>query len=197
MNLSPVKVARIVSVIGHPFLLMPLLTGIVSYTLLPATEALIAELIALGVVILPSCVYTLVRVRQGRWGNLDVSDQRERAQFYSVLFPLLLIIAGISWSADVPRPIPLGALAILMLVGSALVINSWVKVSLHTGFGIFAAAAFFFFTPILGAVVFLLAMLVGWSRVVLDRHSVREVIYGGLLGCLMGAMFLLSLYVIH
>ena len=197
MNVSPIKLARIVSVLGHPFLLMPLLTGIVSYKLLPPADALVAELIALGIVIIPSGVYTVVRVRQGRWSDLDVSDQRERSQFYGILLPLLFIIAGISWSADVPYAIPLGALAILMLVGSAFVLNSWVKVSLHSGFGIFAAEAFFFFNPILGGGVLLLAIFVGWSRIVLDRHSVREVIYSGLLGFLIGGLFLFSLYLFH
>ncbi len=193
MNASHVKAARLISIIGHPFLLMPLLTGIVAFHLLPPREAMLVELTALGVVIIPASVYTILRVQRGTWGDLDVSDQRQRNQFYAILFPLLLIVALLSWAADVPRAIPLGAVSIIALVGAAFVLNTRVKVSLHTGFAVFAAETLFFFKPTLGGAVLLLAMLVGWSRVALGRHTVMEVLLGGVLGASIGAAFVFSL----
>lgn len=193
MNSSHIKLARLISVIGHPFLLMPLLTGIVAFHLLPSKDALIVELIALGVVIVPASVYTLVCVKRGTWGDLDVSDQRERQQFYGILLPLLLIIAVLSWISDVPRAIPLGAVSIIALVSAAFLLNVWVKVSLHTGFAVFAAETFLLFRPTLGTVVLVLAILVGWSRTTLGRHTVTEVLLGGILGAFVGAAFVLSL----
>ncbi len=192
MSSPPVKVARLISVIGHPFLLMPLLTGIVAFHLLPPKDAWMVELTALGVVILPASVYTVVRVQRGTWGDLDVSNQHERNQFYAILLPLLLIIAVISWIADVPRTIPLGALSIIALVGAAFFFNTWMKLSLHTGFAVFAAETFFLFRPTLGGAVLLLAVLVGWSRTALGRHTVTEVFLGGALGAIVGATFALG-----
>ncbi len=189
MNPYQFTLARMISVIGHPFVLMPLLTGIVAFNVLPASEALVVELIALGVVIIPASVFTVVRVRQGAWGDLDVSDQRHRNQFYAILLPLLLIVAVLSWLSDVPRAIPLGALSIITLVAAAFLLNAWVKVSLHTGFAVFAAETFFLFGPTLGGVVLVLAILVGWSRTVLGRHTATEVVLGGILGALVGAAF--------
>jgi hypothetical protein len=193
MNEAQVKIARLISVIGHPFLLMPLLTGIIAYHVLPPKQALIAELVSLGVVIIPAGLYTLFRVRRGTWGDLDVSNQRERSQFYGILLPLLFVIAIIAWFADVPRSIPLGSLAIIALVASALVLNNWIKVSLHTGFGVFVALTLFLIAPSLALIALLLALLIAWSRVVLGRHTTWEVVLGGTMGCIVGGAFLATL----
>jgi|GEM_PF-169916 len=188
-----VKLARWISVIGHPFLLMPLLTGIIAYHVLPPQQALRAELVALGVVIIPAGIYTIVRVRKGTWTDLDVSHQTERNQFYAILLPLLIALAAITWIARVPRSIPLGVLAIIALVGSAYFINNWTKISLHTGFAVFVALTLFLIQPMLAIVAVVLAMLVAWSRVVLGRHTKREVILGGILGCVVGGGFVSAL----
>lgn len=190
---ATLRLARIISVVGHPFLLMPLLTAIAAFHLLPASEAIAVELIALGVVIVPSGVYTIIRVRRGTWNDLDVSDQHQRGQFYAVLLPLLLVVAVISWMSNVPRAIPLGALGILTLVAAAFFLNRWVKLSLHTGFGIFAAETLFLFRPFWGVFVFALALLVGWSRIALGRHVLAEVFFGGLLGAIVGIACVFSI----
>jgi membrane-associated phospholipid phosphatase len=187
------RFARWISIIGHPFLLMPLLTGIIAYRVLPPIEALIAELVALSVVIIPAGIYTIVRVRKGTWTDLDVSHKTERGQFYAILLPLLVILALITWIAEVPRSIPRGVLAIIALVGSAYVINIWTKISLHTGFAVFVALTLFLIHPILAIVAVVLAMLVAWSRVVLGRHTRREVLFGGVLGCAVGGTFVATL----
>jgi len=184
------KLARGISVIGHPFLLMPVLTAIIAYHVLPPKEALIAEMIALGVVIVPAGLYTIFRVRRGTWTDLDVSDQRQRNQFYGVLLPLLLIIAMIAWFAEVPRSIPLGSIAMVALVSTAFFLNKWIKISLHTGFGVFVALTLLLVDPSIGIITFVLALLIAWSRVVLRRHTTREVLLGGAMGCIFGGAFI-------
>lgn len=197
VNEALVKIARWISVVGHPFLLMPLLTGIIAYHVLPAKQALIAELVALGVVIFPAGLYTLFQVRRGTWGDLDVSNQKERDHFYGILLLLLVILTGVAWLAEVPQSIPLGSLAIIILVGSAFVVNIWIKISLHTGFGVFVALTLSLINPTLATIALLLACLVAWSRVVLGRHTRREVILGGMLGSAVGGGFVALLYHIN
>lgn len=194
MNELQIKVARWISVIGHPFLLMPVLTGIIAYHVLPPKQALLVELIALGIVIIPTGIYTMTRVRRGTWSDLDVSNQRERGQFYTLLLPLLGIITIISWMADVPRSIPLGSAAILVLVAAAQILNSRIKVSLHTGFAVFVALTLFPIDRNLASIAFILACLVGWSRTALGRHTIREVLLGGGLGLVVSAAFVLTLH---
>ncbi len=194
MNDPEVKIARWISVIGHPFLLMPVLTGIIAYHILPPHEALIAEIVALGVVIIPAGVYTIVRVRRGTWGDLDVSNQQERRQFYGILLPLLFVLALIALLANVPRSVVLGSFAIIVLVGTGSIINKWIKISLHTAFGVFVAFTLYLIHPRTAAIAFVLACLVAWSRVVLKRHTTGEVVLGALLGSAVGGGFVASLY---
>lgn len=193
MNEFQVRVARWISVIGHPFLLMPVLTGIIAYHLLPPREALLAELVALGVVIVPAGLYTIRRVQKGLWSDLDVSQRHERTHFYGILLPLLCVLAVAAWVANVPRSIPLGSLAIIGLVAIAYLLNNWIKISLHTGFAIFVALTLSLIHPVLATVALLLACCVAWSRVVLQRHTLGEVLLGAVLGGLAGGTFVLTL----
>jgi membrane-associated phospholipid phosphatase len=193
MSEFQIRLARWISVIGHPFLLMPVLTGIIAYHLLPPHEALLAELVALGVVIVPAGLYTIRRVHKGSWSDLDVSKRHERTQFYGILLPLLCILAVVAWVANVPRSIPLGSLAIIGLVAIAYLMNNWMKISLHTGFAIFVALTLYLINPVLATAALLLACCVAWSRVVLQRHTLREVLLGGALGCLVGGTFVVTL----
>jgi membrane-associated phospholipid phosphatase len=185
-------IARWISVIGHPFLLMPLLTGLIAYRLLPPKQAMIAEMIALGVVIIPAAIFTFVKVRKGTWNNLDVSDQNHRGQFYGMLIVLLALLTIISWVAAAPRSIAIGTTAILSLVFIAFVLNKRIKVSLHTGFSVFVACVLFLMRPEFAFLALMLAAAVAWSRIALGRHTSREVLLGGVLGLVVGGIFVLT-----
>ena len=187
------NIARLISIIGHPFLLLPLLTGLIAYRLLPPAQALIAEIIALGIVIIPATFYTFIKVRMGKWNDLDVSDQNHRGQFYVMLLSLLSLLTLIAWLADVPRSIAFGTTAILLLVVIAFLLNPRIKISLHTGFSIFVACVMLLIQPFLALVAFVLAASVAWSRVILGRHTRPEVMWGGLLGGVVGSTFILVL----
>ncbi len=192
VNQSQLNIARWISVIGHPFLLMPLLTGLIAYRLLPPRQAIIAEAVALGVVIIPAAIFTFLKVRKGMWNNLDVSDQNHRSQFYGMLIALLGVLTIISWVAAVPRSIALGTTAILVLVCIAFGLNKTIKVSLHTGFSIFVACVLFLMQPMFALFALMLAVAVAWSRIVLGRHTAREVLFGGILGLVVGGVFVIT-----
>lgn len=180
--------ARTVSVAGHPFLLMPLLTAIVAFDVLPPDRALRIVLVALGVVILPAAFYTISRVRQGTWGDLDVSDKRHRGQFYGILLPLLLIVTIIAAATNVPPVLFLGAASITLLAALAFAVNTRIKVSMHTGFAVFVTLALMVISPWMALAAFVLTIAVGWSRVALARHTTGEVVLGGSLGLAVGGM---------
>jgi membrane-associated phospholipid phosphatase len=191
---SRLNIARWISVIGHPFLLMPLLTGLIAYRLLPPHQAILAEVVALGVVIIPAAVYTFVKVRNGTWNNLDVSDRQHRGQFYRMLSYLLGLLTIIAWFADVPRSIAIGTSMVFALISIAFVLIKAIKVSLHTGFSVFVACVLFLIQPLFALLAFMLAIAVGWSRVVLERHTTREVMLGGVLGLAIGGVFIYALH---
>jgi len=112
-----------------------------------------------------------------------------------MLILLLLILTTVSWLADVPRSIALGTTAIFLMVTAASLLNPIIKVSLHTGFSIFVASVLLLMQPLIAFLAFGLALAVAWSRVVLQRHTVREVVLGGTLGGIIAAAFIASLRV--
>jgi hypothetical protein len=180
--------ARALSIVGHPALLMP---GAVVWAarLNQAPPALLqAAVVACGLVVVCVGIYSVVQVRAGRWQHVDASQPHERRQLNQLLALLLLGLAGALWWAGQPAPVVLG----LALAGGLVVLASglrhWLKLSLHAAFAVFAATLLW---PGAVAVTGVLALAAGvaWSRVVLHRHTLREVVVGLLAGAAAGVGF--------
>jgi membrane-associated phospholipid phosphatase len=76
--------------------------------------------------------------------------------------------------------------ALLVLVTHLL--RRWLKVSLHAAFAVFAGAMVWpHALPTLATLV--LAAGVAWSRLVLRRHTLPEVLLGLLMGAVFGVAF--------
>lgn len=180
--------ARALSIVGHPAVLMP--SAVVwAASLKNAPPAVLhAAAAACGFVVVCVAVYSGVQVRAGRWQHVDASVPQERRQLNLVLALLLFGVALGLWWTGQPRPVVLG----LALGGAVVVLASllrhWLKLSLHAAFAVFAAALLW---PSVGAVfsVLVLAAGVGWSRLVLGRHTRGEVVAGLLAGAAAGVGF--------
>jgi membrane-associated phospholipid phosphatase len=175
------SVARFVSIAGHPFVLIPLCVGVAALRTLPNDKAaqvigaLLGSLAIFG-------GYVVVKVRQGVWTNVDVSVREQRPKMYLVAISATGASLAFLWLTGQPPPVLRGcAIALLLLILGA-VVNRWIKASLHVAFGIYAAAIAAGVDPIAGAVVLLASAMVGWSRVVLGRHTRAEVLAGAILG---------------
>ena len=179
------RLAWWVSVLAHPFVLIPLLVGYVTARSLPTGQAAMVVGIVVAGAILPMLWIISRRVRSGAWTNYDVSVREQRTGMY----PAALAIAGVTvlvlaWARS-PRPVLLGAVGSLLLIVASSLVNLRLKVSLHVGFAAFAAVAVL---PdrTLSAGLGLVALAVAWSRLELGRHSVAEVVGGALLGVAVG-----------
>jgi hypothetical protein len=106
------RVAWWVSVLGHPFVLIPLLVGYVTARVLPpGRAAMVLRLVVAGTV-LPMLWIISRRVRSGAWTNYDVSVREQRAGMY----PAALVIAGATllvmvWARAQARPPRHGGIA--------------------------------------------------------------------------------------
>lgn len=179
------RVAWWVSVVAHPFILIPLLVGYGTARVLPpGRAAMVVGLVVAGAV-LPMLWIISRRVRSGAWTNYDVSVREQRTGMY----PAALAIAGATslvliWTRA-PRPVLLGTVGSLALIAAAAVVNLRLKVSLHAGFAAFAAVSMLP-DPWLSAAFGVVAVAVAWSRLELRRHSLAEVVGGALLGVAVG-----------
>ncbi len=123
--------------------------------------------------------------RTGERG-FDVVSREQRKKSY--------IVGAASLTFGLALSIFLGAPAAVVnlgyfAVGAVLVfglVNSFRKVSVHTGTLGFVAGGFLNTVPLISVLCVVLAVPVGWSRVELDQHSRDQVVQGAVVGFLCG-----------
>lgn len=181
-------VARLLSIVGHPALLMPAAVawsvsarGAPPQVLHLAVSASIAVALGVG-------AYSLWQVRAGRWSHVDASMPGERSQLNLFLVLLLFGVSGALWAFGQPLLLSTG----LGLGGASVLathlLRRWLKVSLHAFFAVYAAALLWPAALAMGAVL-LLAAAVSWSRLALRRHTLAEVLAGLTAGAAAGWAF--------
>lgn len=190
MPKSATLAARVLSIIGHPGVLMPAAVAIGTASAeLPAAHVRAAVAAALGVAAIIGG-FSLWQVRRGRWSHVDASQPHERRQLNPFAALLLLTAAAVlaRWGGS-PHGAAGAALA-AALVLAAQGLGRRMKLSLHCAFAAYAAAIVWPATAAASLALALLALGVAWSRVQLQRHTRREVLAGLGLGTLAGLAYL-------
>jgi membrane-associated phospholipid phosphatase len=146
-------------------------------------ESTLWTLLSFAIVILPSLIFILMRVKSGRYQDVDVSIRKDRYTLYSLggscLTLTIVLLAFFQTPAIAQKTLQAGFLSIL--VGS--VFNRFVnKLSLHVLTVAGCAVVLYFVSPFAGIVLGLISLLVAWSRVHLTRHTAPEVIWGWVVG---------------
>lgn len=183
-----VAVARAVSILGHPVVLV-LAAGLIVASTRGASVAQLwwvgGALVAFGAIVMG---FTAWQVRAGRWSHVDASERGERRSLNGFLAALLLLSAALLWFLT-RRPYMSGALALSgVVIVMALLVARSIKVSLHAAFAAFSTALVW---PVMLAVVagILVTLAVAWSRLVLGRHVAADLIVGLLLGVAAGSAY--------
>ena len=177
------------SVVGHPLLTLSLFSIYVAFQKLSLNNAVTVTGLLIGGVAIPIAWQNYRRVRRGQYTNFDVSDQRQRAQFYPVLIGLVALVSGLLFATGQPLAFGYGAVCLLVLLIVSYGINLFIKVSLHTSLSVFLTWAVYMLSPPFGVVMGVLAVLVALSRLVLKRHILIEILVGVLTGVLTGISF--------
>jgi membrane-associated phospholipid phosphatase len=181
--------ATILSTVGHPFVLLPVVLSLLTVRQLSFEEAWPALAAILGSIAIMGA-FLIVRKRKGKISNWDVSAQSERASnIYRPALMLLLVTAVLLYIFRQPFVGETLFFALLMAVCYA--INTKIKISQHTlmatYLGFLVLSANFW----AGVAMLVFAPFVAWSRVVLGRHTLREVLVGGLVATAFGVAHIL------
>ena len=179
-----IRLARFISVLGHPALVMPLCALITSNRHKDTSILWIAPLLATlcaGIIM----IYSIFKTRKGQWAHIDASGKQERSELNSFAMVLLLVIVIglVYFQAEKGIVLVVGIAAILILVAHLL--RQYMKPSMHVAFCLFAACIVwpvYWMVLILG----LLGFALGWSRLVLMRHTIIDVIVGAVIGLMCG-----------
>ncbi|RKS98039.1 phosphatase PAP2 family protein [Chryseobacterium defluvii] len=127
-------------------------------------------------IILPVIIWLVWNVKTRRYTNMDVSNRVQRKTLY--IFIAVCVIAYLIFHYIKSGSIDFVMLFILILLFALQVSNFFIKSSMHTAFNIFVAALFFALDLKMGLIWLGIATMVGITRIILKRHTVKEVFMG-------------------
>ena len=169
-----------VSRIFHPFAIpVPALFLIMYLSGISLVESLKWSGLAFIIATVPPLTWVAVNVRSGRYTDMDVSVREDRHKLYVIAVLSFVALIVTLTVTDAPR-IVLGCIyASLIAVTVGALINRFLtKVSLHAIFMGGSAGVILLISPVVGIIMCSIALLVGWSRIHLNRHSGKQVLLG-------------------
>jgi hypothetical protein len=187
-------IARIVSILGHPLLVMStalLLPSIMIPSAMRPRSAQTLPSMAVGLAVFASLVlgWSWWQVRRGRWAHIDASGRDERRILNRVLLAMILIGALLAWRG---LHDPQSALALVLaagIVATAMLTTQLCKLSLHLAFALYAAGLLWPLGKVAVAACFAFAVLVAWSRLRLSRHEPRDLVAAAIAGLIAAALY--------
>lgn len=170
------KISKIISDFFNPLtslIIFFIYMSVREYTL---KDSLLYFLPVSLMIIVPVIIWLVWNVKTGRYTNMDVSNRVQRKTLY--IFIAACIITYLIFNYSRTGSIDLVMLFILILLFALQVSNFFIKSSMHTAFNIFTAALFFTLDWKMGLLWLGIAILVGITRVILKRHTIKEVFMG-------------------
>lgn len=140
------------------------------------------------ILILPISAWIYWNVRKGHYTNMDVSNRKQRNSLYIFIAVAMLVYLLINFMIDGQIDYTMLFLFILLILMQ--VSNYFIKSSMHTAINIFAAALFFAQNQILGLAWLFIAVMVGITRIILKRHTPKEVLMGAAIASIVSFFFL-------
>ena len=128
--------------------------------------------------VLPPTLFYTVRLRQGAYGDEDVSIRQQRNELYLFAFLWTLLATA----ALIPLGVPASLLAVIVvaLVMGVIggIINLFWKISVHAASVATVATVALLHLRSLGIALWICALAVGWARVRTHNHTPRQVLAG-------------------
>ncbi|MCQ9633624.1 phosphatase PAP2 family protein [Chryseobacterium sp. WG14] len=178
------KISKIISDFFNPLVslfIFFIYMSVQSYTL---KDSLLYFVPILLMIMLPVIIWLVWNVKTGRYTNMDVSNRVQRKTLYVFIAVCVLVYLLFNYLRN--GYIDLTMLFILILLIALQISNLYIKSSMHTAFNVFVAALFFSLNWKLGILWLGIAALVGITRIILKRHTIKEVFMGA------GIAFLIS-----
>jgi membrane-associated phospholipid phosphatase len=181
--------ARALSILGHPLLSLPVAALLLAANRGAGPARLSALVLGLGAIAIGVMAYSRWQVRRRRWAHVDASARGERRDLNRFLLVLLAASAATAWLWSSQREFALGLALSALLVAAASLSARWCKLSLHVAFAAYAAVLLvqLSWSACIAGLAF--AFAVAWSRLVLGRHALRDLLAGGAAGLVAGLAF--------
>ena len=185
-----IKLSNILSNVLNPLFSLLIFFIYFAKEKMETTEAFKNLLWMVILVIIPIFGWIFWNVKTGRYTNMDVSDRKQRNSLY--LFNVFIVSIYIAFLYFTQQNFDL-ILIIIFVMALMLIMhfsNFFIKISMHTSFNVFVSALFFSLNIYFGLFWLFLTILVGISRVILKRHTVKEVIMGASIATVVSFIYL-------
>ncbi|PKF76158.1 phosphatase PAP2 family protein [Chryseobacterium sp. PMSZPI] len=182
------KVSKIISDFFNPLVSLLIFFIYMSIKEYNLKDSLLYFIPVLLMVIVPVVIWLVWNVKTGRYTNMDVSNRVQRKTLY--IFIAVCVILYLIFNYIRNGYLDLVMLFILILLFALQISNLFIKSSMHTAFNIFVAALFFSLDWKMGLLWLGVAFLVGITRIILKRHTVKEVFMGAGIAFLVSFIYL-------
>jgi len=176
------KIANFISIIGHPMLTIPVFVVIAMFGFEDFKKAAFISFLIIGCIFIPLIVRMYLKSKNGTYTNFDVSDRKQRKSLFIYAVPLLAFVTFLLFTTGQNSNLCISVLFATVLVFVSQIVNLFIKSSLHVSLNIYLSFLVMTLNVAAGIVLLLFTVLLGWSRIVLGRHTLKEVLCGGCIG---------------
>lgn len=170
------KISKVISDFFNPLVSLVIFFIYMSIREYTFQESLLYFVPVLLIIIAPIIIWLVWNVKTGRYTNMDVSNRVQRKTLY--IFIAACVIGYLIFNFIRNGYVDLVMLFVLILLFALQISNLFIKSSMHTAFNVFVAALFFTLDKKMGILWLGVAVLVGVTRIILKRHTVKEVFMG-------------------
>lgn len=182
------KISKVISDFFNPLVSLIIFFIYMSIREYSLKNSMLYFLPVLLMIIVPVVIWLVWNVKTGRYTNMDVSNRVQRKTLY--IFIAVCVIAYLLFNYIRNGYIDFVMLFILVLLFALQISNLFIKSSMHTAFNVFVAALFFSLNWKMGFAWLGIAILVGITRIILKRHTVKEVFMGAGIAFLVSFIYL-------
>jgi hypothetical protein len=187
--MNKTKIARLVSIAGHPFVMIVLLVLRLSWAMEPAGALRITGFVAvMGSIPMGWLIWRGPASRRNQAG--DAARSSARPVLYMSLLAVLVLSGVYFHFVEHAAFLARGSVVTAAMVAVAAVLNRRLNLSLHLAFAVYSGLILTQIHLGCGLPILLLTPLLAWSRLVLLRHTLPEVIGGSVLGFVAAAILL-------
>jgi len=185
-----IKLSNFISNLFNPLFSLLIFFIFYSYQKSDGEINLKSFLLPILLVIIPIFGWIYWNVKKGNYTNMDVSNRKQRNSLYIFNFFIISIYIAALFYTKQNFDYILIIIFLLILMIVMFLSNFFIKSSMHTSFNVFVSALFFSINIYFGFSWLFLTILVAISRVILKRHTVKEVIMGAFIATVISFVYL-------
>lgn len=182
------KISKIISDFFNPLVSLFIFFIFMSFEKYTFQDALNYFYPLLLIIILPIILWLVWNVKTGRYTNMDVSDRIQRKTLYFFIGGCMISYLFFYYYKN--NLIDFSLLFLFILLLSLQLSNTYIKSSMHTAFNVFVAALFLPFNPLMSIIWLGISILVGITRVIIKRHTIKEVLSGATIAFIISFVYL-------